>query len=73
MLNQASRRVGEIELLELSVKESDKQSEESRSLLLEAKEELRGIMNSAAPSCSGALTTKTARRQQTFGLRWSWS
>ena len=46
MLNQASLGVREIELLELAVKESDEQSEESRSLLLEAKEDLRGIMNS---------------------------
>ena len=50
MLRHASRGVQAVELLESALLKSTERSEESRQLLLEAREELRGIMNDIVSS-----------------------
>jgi ppGpp synthetase/RelA/SpoT-type nucleotidyltranferase len=50
MLTHASRGVQAVEFLESTLMKSNERSEESRQLLLEAREELRGIMNEIVSS-----------------------
>ena len=50
MLTHASRGVAAVELLESTLMKSNERSGESRQLLLEAREELRGIMNEIVSS-----------------------
>lgn len=50
MLMHASRGVEVVELLESALTKSNERSEESQQLLLEAREELRGIMDEIVSS-----------------------